>query len=297
MKTILTMSIWATALSSLVAQTFYTDTRDNKHIWGKFDLEALHEEPYLTWYRASLEDFIPDDDLFEDLGLLQDAEVDIYLGTWCGDSKAWVPKFVALWEELDLPMDRLNFIGLHNDDAFYKQSLNHEENRAHVHRVPTFVFRNGETEIGRIVERPITTLENDLAQIDRGVPAPPRYLAVNYLIDYFQQTSIDTSDVDQFVHAYRSIQRDVSGPGELNTYGYVLKAAGKKEEARFVFRLNAALFKYTPNCFDSLGELYLEDEDYERAMECYERVRALDPDDERALAMLTDIRSKMKRTN
>ena len=297
MKILLTLSIWATALSSLVAQAFYTDTNDNTHIWGKFDLDALYQEPYLTWYRASLKDYIPDDELFQTVGLLKDAEVDIYLGTWCGDSKAWVPKFVALWEELDLPMDRLNFIGLHNDDEYYKQSLNHEENRANIHRVPTFVIRNGETEIGRIVERPITTLENDLAQIDRGVAAPPRYEAVSYLIDYFKNESIDTSNVDQFVSTYRQIRRNVSGPGELNTYGYVLKAAGKKAEAKFVFRLNTALFKYTPNCFDSLGELYLEDEDYQRAMECYERVRALNPQSERAIAALADIKSKMKSNN
>ena len=161
--------------------------------------------------------------------------------------------------------------------------------------MPTFIFQNEGKEIGRIVERPIADLAYDIAQIDRGVPATPRYRAVSILYEL-----INAHD-DQYIYTdddrksiIREIYREVSGPAELNSLGYVLKAAGRFNDAQFVFEMNTRLFSYTPNCFDSLGELYLENEEYQLAKECFERVKALEPNDERAIAVLDEISKKMK---
>jgi tetratricopeptide (TPR) repeat protein len=279
----------------LVAQPYYLDSKEEKQIWGTFDHALLLEAPFGKWYEESIADYTPDLALLTDLHLLEHATVTIYLGTWCGDSKNWVPKFVELWRKMGKSTDDLIFIGLGNGDEYYKRGPNGEEKGKDIHRVPTFVFQNEGKEIGRIVERPIGELAYDLAQIDRGVPATPRYRAVSILYEL-----INAHD-DQYIYTdddrksiIREVYREVSGPAELNSLGYVLKAAGRLNDAQFVFEMNTRLFSYTPNCFDSLGELYLENEEYQLAKECFERVKALEPNDERAIAVLDEISKKMK---
>ena len=58
---------------------------------------------------------------------LKNTTVDIYLGTWCGDSKKWVPQFIKLWDELGLKRSQLRLIGLYNDETRYKTAPNGEE--------------------------------------------------------------------------------------------------------------------------------------------------------------------------
>ena len=52
---------------------------------------------------------------------LKNIQVDIYLGTWCGDSKYWVPKFIKLWDELGLNKNQLKLIALYGGKERYKQ--------------------------------------------------------------------------------------------------------------------------------------------------------------------------------
>ena len=112
------------------------------------------------------------------------------------------------------------------------------------------------------------------------------------LRDYLNQYLFSNSSemfLDDFDNVYKDIRRNLSGPGELNTYGYVLKAAGELSQSLFVFQLNKKIYPYDPNCYDSLGEVYMTLEKWEEAKACFEKVLSLLPNDERAISKLYEI--------
>lgn len=85
----------------------------------------------------------------------------VVLGTWCGDSKREVPRFLKIIDLCGIPPSDITFFGVDRS----KISADGFTNRHKIERVPTFIFlKNGE-EIGRIVESPKTTLEADMLSI------------------------------------------------------------------------------------------------------------------------------------
>ena len=277
--------------STLIAQTQTYETADATiHYWGVMTLEDLQTAPHAWLAETSPLPLTS----AEWSSKLEQIEVDIYLGTWCGDSKRWVPAFIQLWQQLGLSTGQLNLIALHNEGDNYKQGPEGETLGLNIHRVPTFIFRSEDgDEVGRIVERPLNDLETDLAQIAMGAASLPRYRAVQRLSMLLETQPMDSISSPNRPYL-RELYRAVTGPGELNTYGYVLKAQGRKREALLVFRINAALFRFTPNCHDSLGELYAEQENWEAAKNCYEEVIRLKGEDEHAAAALEEIALQME---
>lgn len=271
-----------------IAQASYLDKNNQEHLWGKIQLSHLKEAPYQEWFDDNYDAFQPN--LGEEFPRtkLQDTKVTIYLGTWCGDSKLWVPRFVKVWDELGLDRNQLHFVALHNKSAVYKQGPDGEEKGLNIHRVPTFIFEQNDQEIARIVESPLNSMEADIAQISLGFPSNPRYRGASYLSTLYAQVPVD-SLTQHFRPALRKIYREVHTSGELNTFGYVLKAAGRDQEALFAFQLNAWLFKHHPNVHDSLGEMYFHLKDYRQAKNAYEQVLKLEADNENAQEMLGKI--------
>ena len=282
------ISILLFSLTSFSQTEYLSKSGKATHLWGVHGVQALNSEPYSEWYEKSISKFEPNLSDLGDIDLLEKAEVKIYIGTWCGDTKKWVPKFIELWKELDLSTDQIQLIALHNSQELYKQGPNREELGQNIHRVPTFSFTVNGEEIGRIVERPLHSLERDLAQIVKGVPSAPRYQGVTYLNQYFNNSSSEMSK-DEFDIVYKDIRRNLSGPGELNTYGYVLKAAVELDKALFVFELNSKIYPFDPNCHDSLGEMNMKLEKWEEAKTCFEKVLSLLPNDERSISKLYEI--------
>ncbi len=272
------------------AQSSYTTEKGDVHLLGDVDLQALSQAPYVDWFTEYQEDFEPS--ISADLGEnLKDATVKIYIGTWCGDTKYLLPKFIKTWKHLGLKEDQLEIVALHRSGKEYKRSPERTEEKYNIHRVPTFVFEKDDKEIGRIVERPVNDLDTDIAQIALGFPSQPRYQAVAILNNHFQ-THKDSLHSD-FKSTLNKMYRNVSGPGELNTYGYVLMAAEKYDLAELAFKANARIFPFDPNVHDSLGELYIELEKYNEAKGCFERVLNIKNEDERASEMLTTVEEKL----
>jgi len=95
----------------------------------------------------------------------------IVMGTWCPDSRREVPRFYKILDALGVIDEQITLINVDRS----KQTPNGDEIGLDIHYVPTFiVYRNGD-EIGRIVESPWTTLEDDLELILKGTAPQPRY--------------------------------------------------------------------------------------------------------------------------
>lgn len=264
----------------------YVDNQGNTHLKGAFLLERLEQDTlFKDWFKSSYESFESDDlnPLWKDN--LKDVQVEIYLGTWCGDSKNWVPKFVKYWDDLKLNRNQLNFSALYNGEDKYKQGPNGEEKNKGIHRVPTFIFKRDGKEVARMVETPLNNLETDIAQIALGYPSEPNYRAATYLTKLLKDQPIDTIYKEFRAHIYEAYEL-TSGMSELNTLGYVYLRSGRIDEALVVFQINTYLFRYNPNVYDSYGEALTQAGNTKEAIVQYKKVLDITPDNENALEQL-----------
>jgi thiol-disulfide isomerase/thioredoxin len=124
------------------------------------DLEA-----YAGWADRWVGEYVPDAATVAALGAnLGDAQILLFLGTWCGDSQREVPHFFQVLDAAGIDAAQVTIIGL---DRTKKDAEGLAE-QWQVEYVPTFIVARQGREIGRIVERPTATLEGDLAAILAG---------------------------------------------------------------------------------------------------------------------------------
>ena len=83
----------------------------------------------------------------------------VLFGTWCHDSEREVPRLLKL---LDLSGVELDSLSLHGVN-YNKQEPNNLHQQYDLRYSPTIILLQGEAELGRIVEKPITSLGEDLA--------------------------------------------------------------------------------------------------------------------------------------
>lgn len=256
------------------------------HLIGEFDLAVLETDTaYSKWYQESYENAQLDLSKTDWKENLNNTKVEIYMGTWCGDSKNWVPKFVRMWEELGLQRSQLKFIALYGSGDHYKQGPEGEEKGKQIHRVPTFIFKKEDTEYARIVESPSSDLITDMAQIALGYPPKPNYKAANFLLEHFAKNTIDKMREQKRYYLY-STYHLVGKSSELNTLGYVLLKAGETDKAIFTFELNTYMFRYEPNVYDSYGEALAAAGNVEEAKKQYQKVLELDLENDNAKQQL-----------
>jgi tetratricopeptide (TPR) repeat protein len=258
---------------------------------GKITLNDFQTDPHSIWYNKNYQEYAGASAVVTQLKKenFSGVSVKIVFGSWCGDSKREVPRFVKLLTQLDFPQSRLEFIAVDDSLPVYKQSPRHEDAGLAVYRVPTFIVYEKGKETGRIVEYPVESLERDLLAILQRKQYMPNYYSYPFIATWLQEGLL----VDENVSA-RGLATQIYGKvqheSELNACGYVLLAARKMKEAITVFRINTSLFPQSANCFDSLGEAYVKAGQPERAIQSYEYALKLDPQSENARQQLEKLK-------
>ena len=275
--------------SSLVFQEI-TNTSGQTILAGHAPLSVFQKPPYNSWLCAAYNDYPVDSAA---IPLMQKAlnkiSIDIFLGSWCGDSKREVPRMLKILSKANFDTTRLSLVFVNNNTENYKQSPQHEEQGKNIHHVPTFIFYDHNREIGRIVESPVTNLERDMTQIIQRANYMPNYVAIEYWLKHVSgRNKIKSNDVlKQMVVDIKPLCKHY---GEFNTYGYVLLAAKKTKEALNVFRLNTFIYPNTAGVFDSLGEAYAATGNTQAAIEAYQKVLELSPGNQNATKMILKLK-------
>jgi len=83
----------------------------------------------------------------------------VVFGTWCGDSRAYVPEFYKIADLAQLK--NVKYLAVNRK----KNAGDIDMSKMDIQRVPTFIVYKGEKEIGRIIESPNYNIENDLVEI------------------------------------------------------------------------------------------------------------------------------------
>ena len=139
---------------------------------GKISVSDLKTGIYSQWFINQYEAFSVDKTKLDSLKpLLDSVNITIFMGTWCSDSQREIPRFFKLLDALDYPSDKVTLVAVDRQ----KTTPNNFEDDLNIERVPTFIFYNeashsNSTELGRIVEYPIASLEEDMFKILSGKP-------------------------------------------------------------------------------------------------------------------------------
>ncbi|HVN57638.1 MAG TPA: thioredoxin family protein [Bacteroidales bacterium] len=132
-------------------------------ILGSFRVERLYRQPYSEWFLKGFDEYAYNPQVTDKLKTLMDAGITmkIVMGTWCPDSRREVPRFMRIIDATGFPTDRIEMIGVDNS----KVAPVKDYEQLAIKRVPTFIVYKNNVEAGRIIENPVTSLEQDMVNI------------------------------------------------------------------------------------------------------------------------------------
>ena len=259
------------------AQT--TTTENPKILYGLCTKDSLIADPFGKWFNTGYESYQPNAAIVASLKKQnhENISIKIFFGTWCGDSKREVPRFLKLLSAISFPEKKVQLIAVGGRDSLVKQSPQHEEAGLGIFRVPTFIiYRNG-VEINRINEFPVFSLEKDLQNILDNQPYSPNYRSFNLVHQWTKDGSLMDENIS-IAGLAEQVRILVSNERELNSLGYLLLKQDKKKEALKIFQVNYNLYPESSTIVSSLGEGYYENGDYKRAITLLERSLELNKD-------------------
>ena len=87
--------------------------------------------------------------------------IEVVYGSWCSDSILNGTRFIKVIQEANNPNIPTRFIGVDRSKREPAALLWGKD----IQRVPTFIVYSGDEELGRIVENPLLSIEEDLVEI------------------------------------------------------------------------------------------------------------------------------------
>jgi len=161
--------------SSDIPEGMFEDPKTGKPmLLGPIGIEELQQDPFNEWYQVEFSDYEVDIELTTAIGNPNQYTYEIFLGTWCGDSRREVPRIEKIFNAMGVDINNVNIVAVDRD----KISPNGEQEGKDIRYVPTLIVSKNAQEIGRIVESPSSesaTLESDLFEISLGIPLIPNY--------------------------------------------------------------------------------------------------------------------------
>lgn len=110
-------------------------------------------------FKAEYPLYQPDKETIDQIrNQLEDINITLVMGTWCGDSREWVPRFYKIMDLAGFDYRNLTLICVDRDRKAGDYDISHLK----IERVPTFIINRDGQELGRIVEVPDDLLEKDL---------------------------------------------------------------------------------------------------------------------------------------
>ncbi len=138
---------------------------------------------------------------------------------------------------------------------------------------------------------PLSEMKNAINGILYGTAykMPKKSLAIelmNIILEKGIQSGIEEFNKLKTSDTYSLIEDD------MNTIGYQFLQGEKVKEAIAVFQLNVQEFSASANAYDSLGELYMKDENKQLAIKNYKKAVELNADNPNAIEMLKVLEAK-----
>jgi tetratricopeptide (TPR) repeat protein len=241
-------------------------------LYGKIERADLQKPPFSEWFDPGYNNYQADSVLSSKIKRLvtNDLSMEIFLGTWCGDSRREVPRLLRLLDDIGFPQSHLQIIALGGADSLLKQSPQHEEAGKGIFRVPTIIVYKNNIEINRINEFPTMSLEADLFAILSRQLYTPNYKTFFAIKNWMENGVLLNKNISARSLAGQ-LKALADGENELNSLAHLLLKQGRSEEALKIFQANYYLYPESARVLASLGEGYFKTGDQKNAVLNLER--------------------------
>ncbi len=134
--------------------------------YGKLELLGpLNKEEILENFpdwQVEVASYVPDQEVIEKLqSIPSESKIEIFLGTWCPDTKRNVSAYFKIMDMVDNPLIMTSYIGIPKEDDSRKPFIEGKN----IIKVPTFIITIDNQEKGRIIENPNKSVEEDILDI------------------------------------------------------------------------------------------------------------------------------------
>lgn len=110
-------------------------------------------------FKAIYEAYKPTSEEINATKSLAGKSIIVLFGSWCHDSEREVPRLLKLLDKSGVELEALSLYGLN----YNKQEPNKLHRTYKVNFTPTIILFDSEQELGRIIEKPVINLAEDLA--------------------------------------------------------------------------------------------------------------------------------------
>lgn len=129
-------------------------------------------EYFKEWFNEGFVNYEIDEETLSKISEVDsDITLECFMGTWCGDSRREVPRMYKILDQITFDEKKLIIVSVDRKMV----SPGGEQKGKDIHHVPTLIFYKEGTEIGRIIESSVRTLEEDFVDILFGNPPTPNY--------------------------------------------------------------------------------------------------------------------------
>ncbi len=148
-------------VESAAAPTDFHDA--STWLLGYFTRQMMTRPPHSEWFQKGYDNYNVNKEAVNKLTVLskEGVTIKIVMGSWCPDSRREVPRFMKILDTWNFPPESITFIGV--DDSKFAPVGGYD--KLDIQRVPTFIFYKNNIEAGRIIENPVTSLEQDMVDI------------------------------------------------------------------------------------------------------------------------------------
>ncbi|OGU28265.1 MAG: hypothetical protein A2057_13570 [Ignavibacteria bacterium GWA2_35_9] len=148
------------------------DQNSEPMLIGYCTREAFRDSVFASWFNPEYESYEPDSSAIEmlkerlsDARFAKQVEIIIVMGSWCDDSRMHVPHLYKILDLINYPTNEITLIAVNED----KKTEGDEIKDLAIELVPTIIFYlpalpagRDDSELGRIVEMPGKSLEEDM---------------------------------------------------------------------------------------------------------------------------------------
>lgn len=143
-------------------QTISDPVRNRPILIDEVDRAALLTGEIGEFFQADYDAYQPDSMSVAALkDHLDGLSIQVVFGSWCGDSKEQLPRFLKVLDLAGFSAEAVRFIGVDS----HKKGRQTDVSSFGIEKVPTFIFFRDQQEIGRIIEIPEESLERDFLRM------------------------------------------------------------------------------------------------------------------------------------
>jgi thiol-disulfide isomerase/thioredoxin len=155
---ILLISIALTECSTSRTYTI-TPNGSDQILNGSVQKAVLMNKNKFPWFNQEYSNYKPNNSILGQLKIYEsEMRVLIFAGSWCSDTQRELPRFYKIMEAIGVKESQMELIMLDQN----KKSPYFNVDILAIENVPTFIFFKNGKEIGRIIEKPNLTLEEEI---------------------------------------------------------------------------------------------------------------------------------------